>query len=634
MSEQEYYIGFDVGTGSARAALLDSRGRILADSMENTITYRDESDHRIFEQSTANIWSCLAKCCKSVLSQSGVSPEAIKGVSFDATCSLAVVDRDGKTISVTKGQGLGKEGDRNVILWADHRAEKEAEEINQTGEGVLNFVGGAMSLEMEIPKTLWLKRHMSVQDFEAVHLFDPSDEAECPSLAVTYRATGSSARSNCSLTCKFSYVPPGTDMAANTVTGKVETSKGWSESFLTRIGLESLVKRNYEQIGGSPGENGLILTAGQPVGNGLTASAASEFGLKEGTPVGSAVIDAYAGWIGTIAASHDHETETEKAPSLADSSSRLAAVAGTSTCHLVQSDHGILVNGVWGPYRHAVFPDYWMNEGGQSSTGQLIDFIMQTHPAYNKVLDMAKQRSSNVFDILEEKLEELKKDRGCGSSTELTKNLHLYPDLHGLSIVHHSPFLLLMLHDPGVGDLAMKFHVTLEAIALQTRHILDEMHAKGHRINAIYMSGSQAKNKPLMELLASVCNVKVIIPPNPSAAVVAGSAMLGRYAHEVAQERNGKPILTQVEQEESAKKSREALWRIMVWNFVGKLFPQRIATKMSCRIIQVEMTPEGKAVLPAATDYEQRLLDVKYKIFRESIDVQRKWRTMVEDVAK
>lgn len=61
---------------------------------------------------------------------------------------------------------------------------------------------------------------------------------------------------------------------------------------LSLSGLESLVNRNYEQIGGSPGENGLIMTAGQPVGNGFTVLAASEFGLKEGTPVGSAVIDA------------------------------------------------------------------------------------------------------------------------------------------------------------------------------------------------------------------------------------------------------------------------------------------------------------------------------------------------------
>ena len=51
---------------------------------------------------------------------------------------------------MTEGEGLGKAGeeagDRNVILWADHRAEEEAAFINQTGEGVLGFVGGVMSV--------------------------------------------------------------------------------------------------------------------------------------------------------------------------------------------------------------------------------------------------------------------------------------------------------------------------------------------------------------------------------------------------------------------------------------------------------------------------------------------------------
>ena len=51
---------------------------------------------------------------------------------------------------MTEGEGLGEEGeekgDRNVILWADHRAEEEAALINKTGEGVLGFVGGVMSV--------------------------------------------------------------------------------------------------------------------------------------------------------------------------------------------------------------------------------------------------------------------------------------------------------------------------------------------------------------------------------------------------------------------------------------------------------------------------------------------------------
>lgn len=40
-------------------------------------------------------------------------------------------------------------------------------------------------------------------------------------------------------------------------------------------------------------ENGDVLVAGLPVGRGLSKRAAEELGLVEGTPVGSALIDAY-----------------------------------------------------------------------------------------------------------------------------------------------------------------------------------------------------------------------------------------------------------------------------------------------------------------------------------------------------
>jgi ribulose kinase len=44
----------------------------------------------------------------------------------------------------------------------------------------------------------------------------------------------------------------------------------------------------------------------------------------------------YAGWLGTIAARHEEEGEVSPSVSLNESGHRLAAVAGTSTCHLVQ----------------------------------------------------------------------------------------------------------------------------------------------------------------------------------------------------------------------------------------------------------------------------------------------------------
>jgi ribulose kinase len=96
-----------------------------------------------------------------------VAPEHVKGVGFDATCSLAVVTRDGSPVSVSRSAPdggdqdeadahLGHPGEWNVILWADHRAEDEAEAINATGEGVLQFVGGTMSVSHKVASTVAL----------------------------------------------------------------------------------------------------------------------------------------------------------------------------------------------------------------------------------------------------------------------------------------------------------------------------------------------------------------------------------------------------------------------------------------------------------------------------------------------
>ena len=62
-----YYIGIDVGTGSVRAGLVQDDGTLLASSTEATITYRDPHDHRIFEQSTNNIWDGMCKTIRAIL---------------------------------------------------------------------------------------------------------------------------------------------------------------------------------------------------------------------------------------------------------------------------------------------------------------------------------------------------------------------------------------------------------------------------------------------------------------------------------------------------------------------------------------------------------------------------------------
>ena len=116
-----------------------------------------------------------------------------------------------------------------------------------------------------------------------------------------------------------------------------------------------------------------------------------------------------------------------------------------------------------------------------------------------------------------------------------------------------------------------------------------------------------------MRLIATVLQMPVIIPPQPSAAVVLGAAMLGRFAHDLSASRQGKPIVTQLDAEE-AKKKGNGLWEVMV-----------------------EMTQAAARVGPRlGTDgeREKKLLDVKYRIFRESVEVQRRWRGMVAEAVK
>lgn len=85
------------------------------------------------------------------------------------------------------------------------------------------------------------------------------------------------------------------------------------------------------------------------------------------------MIDAHAGGLGLIGCQAEGVA--------ADFDSRLALICGTSTCHMAVSRAAVFVGGVWGPYKNAMVPGMWLNEGGQSATGKLLDHVIDTHPA-------------------------------------------------------------------------------------------------------------------------------------------------------------------------------------------------------------------------------------------------------------
>uniref|UniRef100_A0A8C1UXZ5 FGGY carbohydrate kinase domain containing n=1 Tax=Cyprinus carpio TaxID=7962 RepID=A0A8C1UXZ5_CYPCA len=128
---------------------------------------------------------------------------------------------------------------------------------------------------------------------------------------------------------------------------------------------------------------------GTPVGRGLTAAAAADLGLIQGTAVGASLIDAHAGGLGVMGADvGGHQLPCEHQPV----SSRMALICGTSSCHMAVSTQPLFVPGVWGPYLSAMLPELWLNEGGQSATGRLVEHVVRGHAAYRQLEERAERR--------------------------------------------------------------------------------------------------------------------------------------------------------------------------------------------------------------------------------------------------
>lgn len=519
-----YYVGVDVGTGSARACIIDNTGNIL--SLAEKPIQREELKPNYITQSSQEIWQSICHCVKSVVRDSGVPVERIHGIGFDATCSLVVVDDEDKEVGVGP---VFANNDQNIVLWMDHRAIAETNEINATNDKCLKYVGGQMSVEMEIPKIKWLKNNLPKEQFEKCKFFDLADY-------LTFKATNKDTRSFCSTVCKQGLIPIG-----------VEGSKeGWSKDFLNAIDLPELVENDFAKIGGpatataADGTTHSFLSAGEYVGA-LDEEAAEELGLPVHCVVGSGVIDAYAGWVGTVAAQTDVElpdlAEADRTKKGIDrATGRLAAVAGTSTCHIALSRDPVFVNGVWGPYRDVMAHGFWAAEGGQSCTGALLAHVMSTHPAFTELSHLSDAANISKFDYLNSRLETLVQQRGDRSVVALAKHLYFYGDYHGNRSPIADPSMRAAIigqsMDNSIDDLAIMYLGACEFIAQQTRQIVEKMCDAGHQISTIFMSGGQCRNGLLMRLLADCTGLPIIIPRYIDAAVVFGSALLGAVASE------------------------------------------------------------------------------------------------------
>lgn len=498
----EYFVGVDVGTGSVRASVVSSAGKCCSSFTQVIELWNPRAD--FYQQSSENIWETLCQTVQFAIEEAQVLPENIKGIGFDATCSMMILDKDFQPLSVS----LNSEDDekskyvQNVLVWMDHRAKEEVKIINSTGHKVLSAVGGIMSLEMQPPKLMWLKKHLPETWKRIRHFFDLPD-------FLSWRATSCFTRGMCSVVCKWSY-------SVNS-----SSDARWDETFFQQIGLEDLAEDGFSKIGRC------VQSPGSPLGSGLSPRAAKELGLLPGTAVGTSLIDAHAGALGCLGCCPKDMKE------LPNIENRLVLIAGTSTCHIICSNQRVFVPGVWGPFLSAVVPDMWVNEGGQSSSGGLLDFIATGHPAYEEAQRKAEERGMHLFDYLNDHILKMPA-KGDSHAAYLTRNFHIWPDFHGNRAPVADPNLKGMISGLSlsntVDDLALLYLATIQALAYGTKHIVSDMEKYGLQISLVYICGGLRKNALYVQTHADVLGRPVVLP-DADDPVLLGAAMLGAQAY-------------------------------------------------------------------------------------------------------
>ena len=487
---QQAFIGVDVGTASARAGVFDERGTLLSTARHSIAVWHDAGD--VVEQSSSDIWAACVASVRAAMAEAALPPAAVKGIGFDATCSLVVLDRAAEPLTVS----LSGDNSRNVIVWMDHRATAEARSINDTGDDVLRYVGGSISPEMEIPKILWLKRHLPASYHAAGHFFDLADY-------LSFRATGSLARSVCTVTCKWNFLAH---------------ERRWSDSYLARLGLSELASDRHARIGTE------IEAPGTPLGRGLTAQAASELGLSEGTPVGASLIDAHAGGVGTIGGRAPDGEDV-------DVCGRLAYIMGTSACIMATTVEPCFVPGVWGPYRSGMVPGFWLNEGGQSAAGAAIDHLIRSHPAHAKAAAAAQGAGLDILEFLEKRI--VSRMGGIAQAALLARDIHVLPEFLGNRSPYADPdsraVILGLDLDADIGAMERLFVAGLCGLAYGLADVVDAFRAHAVDSRMMVMSGGGARSPLVRQIMADTTGLTVALPQTQEP-VLLGAAMLGAVA--------------------------------------------------------------------------------------------------------
>ncbi len=433
MPSREYLLGIDVGTEGCKALLFNIEGKSVARSYSRYAVVVPKSSWA--EQDPLLWWEGVRSSVKEVVKKGRVSARDVACVCLTGQSPVVVaVDKKGNPMM-------------NAIIWMDRRAVKEAKEL-------LKLTGLKEDPSMILPKIMWLKKHRP-KIFRETHKFLQATDF------VGYRLTG-----------KFATDP----VTASTIHYDAEKRK---------YPLDVLSKL---QIPPEKLPNVLLPTKSKET---VSGEASRLTGLRIGTPVVLAGVDAYMALIGVNALQPGRACE----------------ITGTSTCIMVPSRKKIVdpeARVECSPFPSV--PNLWILWGMMSSTGASLSWYRD---------NFGGRESFSEIDI--EAAEIPPGSQGLIFLPYMMGERNPISDTSargvfaGLSLNHTRKHFARAI---------------LEGCAFGIRHNLETIEELGGKITEIWSCGGAASSRIFGQIKADVLGKSIIIPKEIEAPAL-GSAIIG-----------------------------------------------------------------------------------------------------------
>jgi L-ribulokinase len=498
--QSNYVIGLDYGTDSVRAVLVDTaNGDTIASNVHwyrrwKQGLYCDPSKSQ-FRQHVRDHIEGVESTILAVIEESKVDPKTVSAICADTTGSSPIpVNQQGIPLCLLPG--FEENPNAMMVLWKDHTAITEAEEINRLarswgGEDFTKYEGGIYSSEWFWAKILHIIRNDQQVRNSAWSWMEHCDLM--PYLLTGATDLNSFKRSRCAAGHKAMWHESWNGLPDDRFLGALDPY------------LVTLKKHLYSNT----------YTSDQVAGR-LSQEWAAKLGLTDQVVVTVGTFDAHAGAVGA---------QVEEFS--------LVRVMGTSTCDIVVSSEEVMdshtVKGICGQVDGSVIPGMIGLEAGQSAFGDVLAWFRDVlcWPLDHLVRD----------HLTDEQLEKMKGDLIAELSAQaekvpLNSSAPVALDwINGRRTPDADQSLKAAIANLNLGTKAPEiFRALVESICFGSKRIVQRFAEEGVEIKNIVGIGGVARKSPfVMQTLANVLDMPIKIARSEQAPAL-GSAMYAATA--------------------------------------------------------------------------------------------------------